>query len=399
MLMDSSARIGGELVGFGIIRADGEHFHKWLDKPIKNTVTKYCLNNLLQLNGTNALGSRGDCYALFVSCGNQDSGVTATRTGVFNFCAYGSDASATTTSDLDLHSRISGFTSTKYTGAQFCGSYFDTVTNSIKNRISHKFDAATSATTIREIGWFNKMPSNTYQMSSRVVMDYPVTLNVGDVFYCTYQFNVTFANDRILTNIFPGMSNPDVKVRRNVGAYSSACNTWDPSSVFNYGFPWIRTNGTSAFVGRTVNIFDPNTSAKLPVYGLTNTWMGYYSSTNVGNHTAVPRTSAFTLNDSTGKFTTALSDSTSGVYNLSAVGTIYPYEMDSFRRDYQLILYDLWGSGSNIYGFLFNGEIYQFGKAGENNTFTAGYVKKEASKQWTFIMRQSWSTEQLQPAP
>ena len=177
-------KLGGSLIGYAI-KHNGTFRKVLFDKPIHNTITKSCLQNLLQWNGSDALCTTditGNYLSLFAK-----SSETSNRYGTFNFSALGNDNTPTTVDDVMLYNQIGSYTSTKMSGDGWCGSTIDGNSAIIRTRISH-IHTITDTFTVREIGWFNRIyPDGSYSLSARVVLDKPVNVEPGDEFYSIYQ--------------------------------------------------------------------------------------------------------------------------------------------------------------------------------------------------------------------
>lgn len=109
------AKLGGALIGYGIKKRNGEEKKVIFDKPIHNTITKSCLNNLLTFDGTNATPTTnltGNYLSLFVK-----SAQASERYGVFNSSALGDGTGETSVNDTELKHRVTDVTSTKKTGS------------------------------------------------------------------------------------------------------------------------------------------------------------------------------------------------------------------------------------------------------------------------------------------
>ena len=127
-------KLGGSLIGYAI-KHNGTFRKVLFDKPIHNTITKSCLQNLLQWNGSDALCTTditGNYLSLFAK-----SSETSNRYGTFNFSALGNDNTPTTVDDVMLYNQIGSYTSTKMSGDGWCGSTIDGNSAIIRTRISH----------------------------------------------------------------------------------------------------------------------------------------------------------------------------------------------------------------------------------------------------------------------
>ena len=179
-----NAKLGGCLIGYGLKKKNGEFTKVIFDKPIHNTITKHCLNNLLMFNGDNTLPSNNNGHnvanneSIFVKSAN-----TSERYGVFDHCGLGNGTGTTDVNDTELKNLIGEITRTKKSGSGWCGTTIDSASANIKLRISHTHNI-TNNFTITEIGWFNRIyPSGEFTLSSRVQLDIPITVENGDTFF------------------------------------------------------------------------------------------------------------------------------------------------------------------------------------------------------------------------
>lgn len=203
-MIEQNNYLQGQLVGIGKIHADGSEDFRWLEKPIKNRIVSSGLDHLLTLNGnqTSSFSEVNSSPAalknLWVSRSYQSYDATQNRCGVLHYASYGSSGDATEFTDTALHARVGGYSGEKREGLGNCGTQIRSYGNFIF-RVSHIHTAAPSeGTTVREIGWFydivsNSTPSN-YKMFSRVVLDSPVELQAGDRLVTTYEVNLVMGN-------------------------------------------------------------------------------------------------------------------------------------------------------------------------------------------------------------
>ena len=283
-----NGNLEGYLVGYGIEHRDGSIDETWLKEPKHNTITKHMLNNLLMYNGSNALTTNwSDNAALWVSAGG-------TRTGVLNYGAYGDGNAATTTNDIALKNKRSEYSSTKKTGAPYCGSYANSRTGVFSLRVTYQFAAATEDIVVRELGIFHKVePSGNYSLTARVVPDKPIAVLTGDTFYFTYQLNISFEHSYVYKNI--DGNGMDLKKVLNVWFYRRDNSDYQSTDEYGACFPGVKTTG----VGGLANTGSSGEStngcrAKAPIYGLNTTYRGYYNYYLVGN-VAYPYTNSFSL--------------------------------------------------------------------------------------------------------
>ena len=382
-----NGKLGGYLVGYGITKTNGKTFEVFLDEPIHNKITKHMLNNLLTLDGTDSLAQNlSDVQSMWVSGGSSS------RSGVINYAAYGDGTGETDVDDTDLHNRRSEYTSTKKTGGYYCTRKFDNANKKLSIRVSYQFNAASDAVSIKELGVFNKYESSgTYALSARVVLDNAIDINTGDVFFFTYQLDIYFEQVGVITNF--GNSGYDLRYVVNQRPQNNP-TSWT-IDAYNDSFPTLR-NGVGNFInggyvgsGRGVN-------AKVPIYGIN---VSIPNSNNVGvvGKVIVPLTSAFTF--PAGGFTsdvTVNGTETASSYYLLVDANVSHYTPDSFYRTVTIDCTNLWADNADVYGFMWNGIVAQFGHY-DGDTFTPDFIHKDTNKTWRFTFRQSWSTDYLQP--
>lgn len=377
------AKLGGALIGYGIKKRNGEEKKVIFERPIHNTITKHCLNNLLKFNGTNGICSsnlKGNYCSLFVS-----SNETHDRYGVFNSCCLGNGTGETSVNDTDLKNRISTQTTTKKTGSGWCGTSYDTANALIKLRVSH-IHSITQDFTIKEIGWYNAILDGgtlNYTLSSRVQLDTPVNVENGDEFYSIYEITISFQG----VERFDGFA----------GAYSGIKTNSIIENYLSsgYPFPTIDTNGYAVCPAYYTGY--PGTSGDaygyaflLPPWIMSSFSFGYNSRLfNIGYlGFNIDKLKPFTHDTHQGGPMYRNGSLLSGL-------TVYDYVEDSFRRDFEFIIGE--GFVNNAYGIFVNGTLYRFGTFDENDNFTPSPVT--INKALKIKTRQSWSTDLLTPTP
>ena len=186
-MLNQSAKLGGYLVGYGVIKKDGSKVEKWLKKPIHNTITKNMLNGLLQFNGDNTLSNvSADTWFLWMKGTNQ----TSTRTGVINFAAYGDGAGETSVSDNALKHQSSEYSDNHKSGAYYTCTYSvnNDPDNAIYYRVAYQFSAVETEKYIKEFGTFHRIePSVEYRLTARVQLDESIKLEIGDAPFLIYE--------------------------------------------------------------------------------------------------------------------------------------------------------------------------------------------------------------------
>lgn len=377
-------KLGGELVGYGIKRRDGHVDETWLEKPIHNTITKYMLNALLQYNGDNATSNKEQDYrTVWARCYSTSS--FGVRTGAINYAAYGDGTGETSTNDHELKNIISEYTSThittnrSYTGF-ICLNNTEPVDPVLKFRTAYQFAAASEAQTIKEFGVFHKIePNGVINMTARVVLDSPISLEAGESIFFVYEVTMSFTRRKYIY-----LSNINKYVEKVFYCRGENNNRQDFGRYC--GFP-VSTSDNSIYLnyGRS----------KWPVF------LTYSSNFNSGSCYGLAGVSWLTNNNSayTG-FWTGTSGPTGdnyGSYILPTL-TVKDYVQDSFRRDYELLINDLWADDTDINCFTINGDLYRFGDM-VGDIFTPSPWHKPSGKYLKITIRQSYSTDLLTPTP
>lgn len=366
-------KLGGELIGYAIEKKNGEFNKVIFDRPIHNTITKSCLNNLLMFNGDNTLPSTdytGNAQSLFIQSTN-----TSERYGVFNFCALGDGTGATSVNDTALKNRVSDYSSTFKTGADWFGTTIVSEDATVKYRISHVHTIAVDMT-IREIGWFNRIyPDGAYTLSSRVVLDNPISVETGDTFYSIYEIAVGFQDIERFYD-FGGTG---------VNGYSVNGLLYESGAL--QGVLLISNSGSSQW-----NNYGREFAVIKPIYLFDKVFNTYYNTT---------AKVTFGLNKGNWDKQKAFIYYNSGyerVMNDSCIQDIQikNYTLDSFYRDADFSVTSDLFINQSIYGIFVNGTYYRFGDFDASDNFTPQQVSFSCGFRLTF--RQSWSTDLLTPA-
>lgn len=358
-----NAKLGGYLVGYGLKKKNGEEKRVIFDRPIHNTITKHCLNNLLLFNGTNAVPTSN------IPANHRSwffkSTDTSGRYGVFNSCALGNGTGETSVNDTDLKNRVSAQTTTKKTGNGWCGTVYDSASAVVKLRVSHSHTIDTDFT-VKEIGWYNAIlegGSLNYTLSSRVQLDSFVDVEQGDIFFSIYEITISFQGVEKINDFF---------------GYGSALCTNDFCINGQYpSFPGINTNGVTF----TRDYAQYPTEWSGLRCAITAPYINDYSQVCV-KKTDWNKLKPFFSGDP-------------GSTSFSFDGTD-DYVMDSFRRDRNIILSNS-VLGNGIYAIAVCGCLIRFGTFDEDDNFTAVPVDINAALR--IKIRQSWSTDLLTPTP
>lgn len=380
------AKLGGALIGYGIKKRNGEEKKVIFKKPIHNTITKSCLNNLLTFDGTNATPNTnlpGNYLSLFVK-----SVQASERYGVFNSAALGDGTGETSVNDTELKHRVTDATSTKKTGSGWSGSSVVMSDAVLKIRIAHTH-AISENFTIREMGWYNqKWQELVYSLSARVKLDEGIPVESGDEFYSIYELTIQFQDVERFSN-FAGLGVGGYKVN----GYQYADN--------RLGGPMLDTN-CIPYSGVTHS--GPSGSG----YPRPKFFPVYMVGKNFG-----PDNFAFQyVYKVTGDFNKLKPFQINGIpvfteppapYGRAPLGflqdvIIKDYVQDSFYRDFSFTVSpEFWTyESSPIYGLIVNGTFYRFGTFDEQGNFTPTPVNINGALKIT--CRQSWSTDLLTPA-
>ena len=370
------AKLGGALIGYGIKKRNGEEKKVIFDKPIHNTITKSCLNNLLTFNGTNAQPSTnlpGNHLSLFFK-----SSQASERYGVFNSAALGDGTGETSVNDTDLKHRVSAQTSTKKTGVGWCQTYSIYNDAVIKLRVSH-IHTIEQNFTIKEIGWYNATyPDLNYTLSARVQLEEFIDVEAGDEFYSIYELTVSFQGVEKF-NDFAGLG---------VGGYKTnavCCNKLSGSVDNEYStiIPTIKYDGTPYQSG----VLSGSDYYMRPI--MRQPYMIDASLSYMGEQCIY----SFSSNWNKLKPFVNLINSFAGE-NISRINNVVKdYIQDSFYRDVEFVTSVLNGT---FYGFVVNGTFYRFGTFDEQDNFTPTPININSALKIT--CRQRWSTDLLTPA-
>ena len=368
-------KLGGYLVGYGIKKRNGSEMKVMFDHPLHNTITKHCLNNLLTFDGTDAVPSsnnENNWLSLFI----KSSG-TSERYGVLNYCALGDGTGPSSTDDNDLKHRVTAYTDVKKTGNDWCGTYWDDPNATITLRVAHAHTISSSFT-VKEIGWYNRFyGTDNYELSARVVLDNPISLESGDEFYTIYQINWGFQGVERF-NDFAGLG---------PGYKTNAC--WllrINSGLVRFSVPIIRSDGI--------------------VVNSTSSWYNYFEASNTiiyfqppwanivyGTRTVTAdwdkQKDFFVGYDGWSEYANRKMNDGSITFSPKS------YTPDSFYRDIEITLNPDMIPTGDIYGFVINFTYYRFGTFDENDNFTPTPVHLNGTLKCT--VRQRWFTDLLSP--
>lgn len=376
------AKLGGALIGYGIKKRNGEEKKVIFDRPIHNTITKSCLNNLLTFDGTNAQPSTnlpGNYLSLFVK-----SSQASERYGVFNSAALGDGTGETSVNDTELKHRVTDATSTKKTGSGWNGSSVVLSDAVLKIRIAHTHSISENFI-VREIGWYNqKWQELVYSLSARVQLDDGIPVESGDEFYSIYELTIQFQDVERFSD-FAGLGVGGYKVN----GYQYADNRLGGPMLDSNCIPYsgVTHSGSSGYEYPKPKFF--------PVY-------------MIGKNLGPGNFRYQYFYKVTGNFNKLKPFQTSGIptftepqtsYNFLQNVVIKDYIQDSFYRDFSFTVSPgFWVyESSPIYGMIVNGTLYRFGTFDEQDNFTPTPITINSALKIT--ARQSWSTDLLTPTP
>lgn len=377
------AKLGGALIGYGIKKRNGEEKKVIFEKPIHNTITKSCLNNLLTFDGTNAQPSTnlpGNYLSLFVK-----SAQASERYGVFNSAALGDGTGETSVNDTELKHRVTDATSTKKTGNGWSGSSVVLSDAILKIRIAHTHTINENFV-VKEIGWYNqKWQELVYSLSARVQLDEGIPVESGDEFYSIYELTIQFQDVERFSD-FAGLG---------VGGYKVNGYQYTDSRL---GGPMLDSNcipysGVTHVGGSGSNYPRPKF---FPVYMIGKVfgpndfrYQYFYKVTGDFNKLKPFQTNGIPT------FTEPVA---SPSYNFLQDVVIKDYIQDSFYRDFSFTISPgFWVyESSPIYGMIVNGTFYRFGTFDEQDNFTPTPITINSALKIT--CRQRWSTDLLTPA-
>lgn len=377
------AKLGGALIGYGIKKRNGDEKKVIFDKPLHNTITKSCLNNLLTFDGTNATPTTnlpGNYLSMFVK-----SSQASNRYGVFNSAALGDGTGETSVNDTELKNRITDATSTKKTGSGWSGSSVVLSDAILKIRIAHTHSINQNFI-VKEIGWYNqKWQELVYSLSARVQLDEGIPVESGDEFYSIYELTIEFQDVERFSD-FAGLGVGGYKVNGYQYADSRLGGPMLDSNCIPYsGVTHSGGSGSSYprpkffpvyMVGKA---FGPNDFKFQYMYKVT----GNFNKLKPFQTDAIPT------------FTEPVSNPP---FNFLQDVTIKDYTQDSFYRDFSFTVSPgFWVyESSPIYGLIVNGTFYRFGTFDEQDNFTPTPITINSALKIT--CRQRWSTDLLTPA-
>lgn len=358
-------KLGGYLVKWALKKKDGRYYER--DCKKHNTITKSCLNNILEFNGPGSVvpNNTNDYYGYNLWWNVGRSG-TNTRYGVFNFCALGNGTGETSLDDTALKNKVGDYTTNKWSGQY--GSSRNTSNNTFSYRLAH-VHTITESFTIKEIGWFNRIyPDGVYSLSARVQLDEFVNVEPGDTFYTVYELVLSFPKSHAVNIPILGKAISLQKNAINTGASGNPpCFPTVPISATGFIGP---------YGGQSCPIILPAYCFGLSDINNTPNYTFNYMTTDNPNVEVINQLPSWAS------------------YNISpSEVNLHSYTQDSFYRDFEL---SYTARNVNIYSFVINGCILRLGEYDENNNFVPNpYYMDKALK---FTLRQRWSTDLITPA-
>ena len=359
-----NTKLGGALVKWVLKKKDGRTYEH--NCNIHNTITKSCINNLLEFNGPGSVVSNNaNDYLGYNLWWNVGRSGTNTRYGVFNFGALGNGTGETYVDDTALKNKVGDYTSTKWAG-QYSTSR-NTTDNTFTYRMSH-VHTITESFTIKEIGWFDRIyPDGIYSLSARVQLDEFIDVETGDTFYTTYELVLKFPTSHEVNIPVLGKA---ISLQKN---------------AINNGI----SGNPPCFSNIPVNTYStpgPNGGQSCPIimpaycFGTTpnniNAYLFNYMTADNPNVEVISQLPSWAASSSIKPFEMNL----------------HSYTQDSFYRDFDLSFSAV---NATIYSCVVNGCILRLGEYDENNNFVPNpYYMDKALK---FTIRQSYSTDLLSP--
>lgn len=363
--------LSGYLVGIGKVRADGrQEYHKI--PPVKNMIVKQGLNNWLRYNGSNS-------QKLSVTNDSEYNELTSYPGKHLNYCAYGTSNDVSdfvSTTDL-VAPAVSPYT-TKKQYYPYCGSTNYDNNGNFRIRCSHLSPAASSATSVRELGYYTHYTNGTNVLFSRVVLPFTYNLEAGEQLLTTYEFLVNFPySSTIAGPMDVGLYDANgvqlkaqakqiVRMAVSGSSEYSTVGVCKPDGTFGTGSQFME------FMPFCSNV--PNYS----IYNI-NYWKqnknfpGYNSDeTDIGN---AWRDQGYS----------------------KPIITIEDYVADSFKRDTTIVCPTFWpnmtseSAFTDIYYINFNNLALRFGHV-VDGVFTPTPWRKYANKTARFVYRQSVAT-------
>lgn len=373
MICTKRQSMSGYLVGIGKIRPDGSETYNLIE-PVKNMIVKQGLNNWLRIDGNNSLTARADQTATY----NQYR-----YHPMYNieYCAYGSSNAANVFENTtDLSNALVTPYNTKKTSWPYCGSsQFESTKYRV--RISHESAAAATNQNVKEIGYYLRLPNNTFEMFSRVVLPFTYQLNAGEKLVTTYEIILEFPySHSVATIASTGLHDQnelllEAQGKETIGMGSIISNN-------DFTFPGVATNGVfnMSWIAQSALFLSPafyNCSGNINqvFYSLNSiNFPANYEGDVIGSRLARDN----------------------GASKPLVMATAYVY--DSFQRDQVITLPTFWPEQTDadgykdIYYLNFNCFAMRFGHT-VDGVFTPTPWRKYAQKIASFVYRQVVATE------
>lgn len=363
--------LSGYLVGIGKVRADGsQEYHKI--PPVKNMIVKQGLNNWLRYNGNNS--TKFDMTNV-----SQKSILATLPAANIDYCAYGT---GNTPNDFvnttELTARSVSPYNTKKQYWPYCGSTNYDNAGNFKLRCSHLSPAASSATSVKEIGFYTHYTNGTNILFSRVVLPFTYNLEAGEQLLTTYELIVNFPYSATIAgpldvslhdaNGVQLKAQAKQVMRLAMSGYTqySLCSPVQPNGTFeggmSYGYMW------------------PPIAYNVP-YQYDMNILYWTSSKNFPGYNSAEPTSGMNYDQD---------------YSRPII-TCGDYTEDSFHRDVTINCPTFWPRMSNstaytdIYYINFMGFALRFGHV-VDGVFTPTPWRKYADKTARFVYRQAVAT-------
>ena len=410
--------IGGHVVGLGKITADGQTIYNEIE-PVHNIIVDTGFATLLQRNFDNVTATFWndnlpvENLLLGVSRGGSYGRTYTPRCGSLYYCAYGDGNSPTEYTTTALEHKVSPYIAWDENSATSTGSLPNRrgmtgmqrlSDNSLRNRVTYIFNAATVAATIKEIGIFQREIDHTnyyddrtsnngkwldnYRMFARVVLPEPYDIAVGEKFIVSYELGIKFPDvaHNLDSGLVDGTGAPIRYSRKYVVRSANATNPFEGWSSYPYAaYNGGQVNGNidntnvvqSSQMLLPIWAFDMDRHSKqffMPAYsatdkGFPSTWGDESGLTHPGDTTTIIQMG--TYNAETQSRAARITLASSWPNNMTTTGSV------------------------DIHYLLFNGVAYRFGYYDEGHEGESDYwhpqaIHKEGTQTLSFTLTQKF---------
>lgn len=391
--------LGGKVVGIGKTRKDGSFEYKLLKKPIHNRIVSKGIDNLLTYQGDDALPDSIYSVSGFLVMGtNWYNGGTWGRGGPLTYSAVGDDDTPTKFTDTDLGNRITEITKISMHDTPYCGTKV-VGEKTVAYRVTHRHDIV-DAGYVKEIGWYKDV-EGTFELFSRVVLDYPIEVDAGEQLWITYELDFTFAGKSQVT--IPGILDKDGNTLQ-----AEVVNT----RFSNTNVSWTATEYTQMPVYVTSRVYNDFTCG----YGRTGNWGAWsqaftpvwtwHTWEDYRGYSAYNGVMTIIAPDAQIDFTGDVGSNPRSNPNLDftnqGIRKVHHYTPGSFYRDATINLGSSWPSMSteeykDISQIIINSTSYKFGHFEEDpdtheQVWVPQYFRKYRSRTLAITFRQAFHT-------